>query len=162
MEKVYMDIVGDKVVLKPYSLEMCHAFYRKYRSDPMMTYDEYVYDLEKVNQFYTSKVLDKSRCFFAIYSNNIIIGEIQLKRINYEEKSCALSIHLSCDKYKGLGYGSEAEKLIIEFAKLELRMKTIYADTVHRNSRSKHILQKLSFIYLYDDNNLSYFKLDVL
>jgi len=162
MEKVYMDIVGDKVILKPYSLEMCHSFYREYISDPEMTYDEYIYDFEKVNQFYTNKVLDKSRCFFAIYVNNDIVGETQLKRINYKEKSCTLSIHLSCDKYKGLGYGSESEKLIIEYAKVELRMKTIYADTVHRNSRSKHVLQKLGFIYLYDDNNLSYFKLDIL
>ncbi len=157
-----MDIIGNIVELKPYSLEMCHTFYREYISDSMMTYDKYVYNEEKVNQFYTSKVLDKSRCFFAIYSENTIIGEIQLKRINYEEKSCTLSIHLIHDKYKGLGYGSEAERLIIDYAKAELSIKTIYADTVHRNYRSKHILRKLGFIFLYDDENLSYFKLDNL
>ena len=156
-----MEIIGDKIILKSYTLERCHEFYRSYISDPSMTYSNYIYIEEKVNEYFRSKVLDQSRHFFAICINESVIGEIQLKRINLEKRHGTLSIHLINDKYKGYGYGTEAEKLMIEFAGNELGLQTIYADTVHRNDRSKHILLKLGFEYLYDDEVLSYFKIDL-
>ena len=156
-----MEITGEKIILKLYTLERCHEFYRLYISDPSMTYSNYIYIEEKVNQYYKSKVLDQSRHFFAVCINERVIGEIQLKRINLEKKNGTLSIHLINDNYKGYGYGTEAEKLMIEYARNELGLQTIYADTVRRNDRSKHILLKLGFEYLYDDEVLSYFKIDL-
>ena len=72
-----------------------------------------------------------------------------------------LSVCLVNDAFKSKGYGTEAEKLIIDYAINTLGLKTIYADAVHRNHRSKHILEKLGFKHLYDDEALAYYKLNV-
>lgn len=157
-EVVKMVLKGEKIVLAPYTIERCHAFFKDYVADPAMTYDAYTYDKEKVDRYYQNKVLDTSRIFFAICHNDETVGEIQIKRIDKEKLCGTLSIHLVNDAFKGKGYGTEALQLLIDYAINTLGLKTIYADAVHRNHRSKHILEKLGFEYLYDDDVLSYYK----
>ncbi len=150
--------MGEKIVLKPYTLERCHEFYKDYISDPAMTYDNYIYDKDEVDTYFQNKVLDTKRRFFAICYDNKVIGEIQLKRIDFERLCGTLSIHLVNDTVKGKGFGTEAEELLIEYAIKELGLHTIYADAIHRNNRSKHILEKLGFEHIYDDEALAYYK----
>lgn len=154
-------IKGEKIVLMPYTLERCHEFFIDYVSDSAMTYDTYIYDKEKVDRYYQNKVLDVSRCFFAICFNEKTIGEIQIKRIDTEKQCGTLSIHLVNDSFKGKGYGTEAEQLLLNHATNTLGLKTIYADAVHRNQRSKHILEKLGFTYLYSDDDLTFYKFSI-
>lgn len=156
-----MIIKGEKIVLMPYTLERCHEFFIDYVADSTMTYDAYVYDKEKVDRYYQNKILDVSRCFFAICHNEKTIGEIQIKRIDTEKQCGTLSIHLVNDSFKGKGYGTEAQQLLLDHATNILGLKTIYADAVHRNHRSKHILEKLGFEYLYNDDDLAYYKFSV-
>lgn len=153
-----MIIKGEKVVLVPYTIERCHEFFIEYVADSAMTYDTYVYDKEKVDRYYQNKVLDVRRCFFAISHNEKTIGEIQIKRIDTEKLCGTLSVHLINDSFKGKGYGTEAQRLLIDHVANTLGLKTIYADAVHRNYRSKHILEKLGFEHLYNDDDLSYYK----
>lgn len=70
-----------------------------------------------------------------------------------------LSIHLINDTVKGKVYGTEAEHLLIQYAKDELDLSTIYEDAVHRNLRSIHILIKLGFEHYDNDMELTFFKL---
>ena len=152
-----VELQGEKIVLAPYAIERCHAFYKDYVADPAMTYDTYTYDKEETDRYYQNKVLDKSRIFFAICHNDKTVGEIQIKRIDKKKLCGTLSIHLVNDEYKGKGYGTEAQRLLIDYAINALGLKIIYADAVHRNHRSKHILEKLGFEHLYDDDALAYY-----
>ncbi|WP_426348600.1 GNAT family N-acetyltransferase [Alloiococcus sp. CFN-8] len=156
---VKLEVKGEKIVLVPYTKERCHDFFKDYVADSAMTYEVYAYDKEKVDIYYQNKVLDTSRLFFAIAFNDKTIGEIQIKRIDREKLCGTLSVCLVNDSHKGKGYGTEAEKLIIDYAINTLGFKTIYADAVHRNNRSKHILEKLGFKHLYDDEALAYYEL---
>lgn len=156
-----MDLIGENIVLKPYTLERCHEFYKFYISDSAMTYDMYAYDKEKVDRYYQIRVLDTARRFFAICHDNKVIGEIQLKRIDFEKLCGTLSIHLVDDSVKGKGFGTDAERLLIKYAINDLGLHTIYADAIHRNNRSKHILEKLGFKHLYDDEDLAYYEYSV-
>lgn len=156
-----MVIQGEKIVLAPYTIDRCHAFFKDYVADPAMTYDIYTYDKDEVDRYYQNKVLDTSRIFFAICHNDNTVGEIQIKRIDKEKLCGTLSISLVNDGFKGKGYGTEAQKLLIDYAINTLGLKIIYADAVHRNNRSKHILQKLGFEHLYDDDALAYYKYSV-
>ena len=156
-----MELPGEKITLKPYTIERCHDFYKDYISDTAMTYDAFVYDKEKVDRYYENKVLDTGRCFFAICHNDKTIGEIQLKRIDLEKLCGTLSVHLINDTFKGKGYGTEAQKLLTDYAINTMGLKIIYADAIHRNSRSKHILEKLGFKHLYDDNDLAYYRFSI-
>jgi RimJ/RimL family protein N-acetyltransferase len=74
-------------------------------------------------------------------------------------KTGNLAIHLVNDSVKGKGYGSEAEGLIINYAFDQIGLNTVYADTVLRNKRSQHVLEKLGFKYVYEDEVFKYYEL---
>lgn len=125
----------------------------------MMTDEIYVYDELKVDKYYDLKVLNDSRRFFAIMLGSEIIGEIQLKNIDFDQKHATLSIILREDSVKNKGYGTDAERLIFQYAKDHLHLKTIFADAVKRNMRSKHVFEKLGFSYIKSDDVLDYYEL---
>ena len=148
------------ISLEMYTLEKCHEFWKEYISDYDMWKEDYIYDKEKVDKYYNTKVTDKSRKFFAICYEGKIVGEVQLKYIDLKHKHGTMSIHFSKNSYKNRGWGTEAEQLIIKYAFEKLRLNTIYADTVIRNTRSQHVLKKNGFIYIHDDEILRYYKLE--
>ncbi|MBE0600195.1 MAG: N-acetyltransferase, partial [Firmicutes bacterium] len=41
----------------------------------------------------------------------------------------------------------------------ELGLTAIYADAVHRNAHSRHVLRKLGFVYTHEDDLLRYYVL---
>ncbi len=148
---------NNMVTLQPYSNELCHEYWKEYISDPDMWDFEYVYDYEKVENYYQIKIVDKTRIIFAICVDDKIIGEIQLKKIDVENKHATLSIAISNNQYKNHGYGTKAQKLIIDYAFNQLNLKIIYADVVHKNLRSMHVLEKVGFKYTHNDEIFSYF-----
>ncbi len=152
-----MNIEGKLIILSEYTRQRCHQLYKEYVSDPMMTFDEYLYDTKKVDLYFDTKVLAENRRFFAILKDESIIGEIQIKYINNVEGYGTMSILLKNDSVKDMGYGTEAEKMMLKYAKEELKLKTIYADAVKRNMRSKYILEKIGFVYIKSDENLDYY-----
>lgn len=148
------------ITLEIYTLDKCHEFWKEYVSDYDMWEEDYIYDKEKVNKYYKSKVCDKSRHFFAICYQGKVVGEIQIKCIDLKDKHGTLSIHFSNNSYKNHGWGTEAEYLITKYAFEELGLDKIYADTVIRNTRSQHVLEKNGFIYTHNDGVLRYYKLE--
>lgn len=148
----------DKIELLSYSLERCHEFYKNYTADPMMTHEPFVYHKDHIDKYYKNKVMDPNRRYFAIVYQSKTIGEIQIKHIDPVDKSGTLSIIIGEDKHKNMGFGSEAIKLILKYAKDQLKFKKIYADAIHRNKRSQHVLEKIAFEYLKEDDVLKYYQ----
>lgn len=154
-----MDIKGEKVILKPLTRQLCHEIYKKYVADPMMTDEIYEYSKEKVDNYFDERTKDPKRKIFAITVDEEAIGEVQIKYIDYTMKKGNLGIHIVNDSFKGKGYGTEAEQLIINYAFDQIGLNTLYADAVIRNTRSQHVLQKLGFRYVYEDEVFKYYEL---
>ena len=153
-----------KICLLPYTKERVHEFFKYYVPDAMIfSKDEdittYTYHEDKVDHYYETKVLDPTRRYFAICLGEKTIGEIQLKYIDFEKSSGTLSIALSNNTVKGYGYGPQAEEQILNYAFNELGLSTVYADTVIRNKRSQHVLEKQGFIYTHEDDMLRYYEI---
>ena len=151
-----------KICLLPYTKERVHEFFKDYVPDAMIfSKDEdittYTYHEDKVDHYYETKVLDPTRRYLAICLGEKTIGEIQLKYIDFEKSSGTLSIALSNNTVKGYGYGSQAEEQILNYAFNELGLSTVYADTVLRNKRSQHVLEKHGFVYTHEDDMLRYY-----
>lgn len=149
----------DRVTLEPYTQERCQAFWRGYTADPAMWEGAYVYDEARAADYYQSKVKQPDRVFFAVCLQGETIGEIQLKRIDRVRKSATLSVHLSDDRYKNQGFGTQAIRLMADYGFAELDLSEIYADAVHRNARSRHVLEKLGFSCTHEDASLRYYVL---
>ena len=154
----------EELKLQRMTRNLCHDLYKEWENDEAIYMDSglfkpYVYNEDAVNRYYDSKQ-DLSRIMFAIMLADKPIGELQLKQIDYDNKECTLSIHMQNDEVKGKGYGTEAERLAIQYAFEELGMKAVNADTVVKNVRSQHILDKLGFEFIKEAGDFKYYRLE--
>ncbi|MBR3839878.1 MAG: GNAT family N-acetyltransferase [Erysipelotrichales bacterium] len=144
--------------------EFCHEFFKGFQSDAdiymdMSKYNEYQYDKNKVDAYFETQQ-KTNRIVFLIMLDDKPIGEIKLKDIDYETKSCTLSIHLQNDLVKNKGYGTKAEKLAIDYAFNELHLNKVYADAVLKNERSQHVLEKVGFTLIRKDDTFMYYVIE--
>lgn len=141
-----------EIFLRVMTRELCHELYKSWANDPaiyqdMALFTPYHYDKNTVNGSFDSKQ-NPSRVLFAIMRDGRPIGELQLKRIDMESRECTLSIHMQNDAVKGRGYGTCAEKLALKYAFDVLGMAAVNADTMIKNTRSQHVLEKVGFQYI--------------
>lgn len=160
LEALYMD----EILLIPMTQELCHEFFREFENDEnifadMSLFKAYQYDKERVDAYFLNQQKD-NRIVFMIMLKGHPIGEIKIKDIDNTTGECTLSIHMQNDSFKGKGYGTKAEQLAIAYAFDELKMKKVYADVIHKNKRSQHILEKLGFQFLREDDMFRYYVLE--
>lgn len=149
--------------LKKMTRDLCHELYKNWENDPsiygdMSAFSPYVYRTESVDKYFDAKNIP-SRVLFAIMLDGIPIGELQLKYIDWINAECTLSIHLQNDAVKGKGYGTQAERLAVQYAFNELGMKTIHADAILKNTRSQHVLEKVGFQLVGEDDAFKYYRI---
>lgn len=154
----------EQISLQLMTRELCHQIYEKWENDDSIYMDmglfkTYIYDEEKVDKYFDAKQ-NPSRMLFAIMLGDNAIGELQLKQIDMKTKECTLSIHMQNDAAKGKGYGTRAEQLAIEYAFEKLGMKAVNADTVIKNIRSQHVLEKVGFQFIKEDGDFRFYRIE--
>ena len=155
--------MSERVYLLAMTAEMYHEYFKEYQNDLDLyldknTYVDYVYDEEKVNQ-YIQRQIDLNRKSFTIMYGEEIVGELIIK--NTEEGKCAtLGITLRNAKYKDKGYGTQAERLAVEYVFDELDIPTLYANSILSNTRSQHVLEKVGFRLTGEDEEFKHYKID--
>ncbi len=141
------------IELLPMTRERMHEMFRDFSVDPAIFADlslyeqkkHYVYDPQKVDALFDMRENEEGSIAFAIMLGRTVIGEVSLRHFSPETRECELSIHLKNDSVKGLGYGTEAERLAIRYAFDVLGAESVYADSLFQNGRSRHVLEKLGF-----------------
>lgn len=142
--------------------ELCHELFRSWENDPdiymdMALFKPYRYDEAAVNRYFDAKQ-SPSRVLLAIMKDSAPVGEIQLKQIDRERGECTLSIHMQNDACKGRGYGTCAERLALQYAFGTLGMAAVNADVVVKNTRSQHVLEKVGFQFVKEENGFRYYR----
>ena len=134
--------------------EMYHAFFKEYQNDPDLylnpqDFSEYRYEANKVDA-YIQKQIDLKRQPFAILYGDEIIGELKL--YNIKANVCAtLGITMKQRQFKDRGFGTKAEMLAIKYVFEELDIPVLYADSILTNTRSQHVLEKVGFQFIRED-----------
>lgn len=152
------------IQLKKMTRELCHELYKHWSNDASVYADisefkPYTYNEAHVGRYFESKN-EPSRIVFAIMLDGSPIGELQLKRIDWEKAECTLSIHMQNDTVKGKGYGTQAERLAVKIAFEEMGMVAVNADTIMKNTRSQHVLEKVGFRFVGDDGTFKYYRIE--
>lgn len=152
------------IELKKMTRPLCHELYKDWCNDAsiymdMSLFKPYVYDKASVDRYFDSKN-EPSRIVFAIMLDGKPIGELQLKEIDREKAECTLSIHLQNDAVKDKGYGTQAERLAVKYAFDQLGMVAVNADTVLKNTRSQHVLEKVGFHFTGEDEMFKYYRIE--
>ena len=142
--------------------DLMHRFYQSFAFDPAAIPDgksltAYKYDTNVVNQRY-DKHISQGKQHYAIILYDQVIGDIYLKHIDSTTRSAEMGIHIVNDKYKNKGYGTYAEKLLLQHAFNELGLETVYANTLTKNKRSKRALIKAGFREIDNDDQFCYFE----
>ena len=150
----------DQISLCVMTRELCHQLYQGWENDPaiymdMGLFSPYCYSKEAVDRYFDAKQTP-DRVLFAILKGGAPVGELQLKQIDREKRECTLSVHMQNDGVKGRGYGTQAERLALRYAFDVLDMAAVNADTVVKNTRSQHILEKLGFQHVGDEGDFRY------
>ena len=152
------------IELQKMTRELCHELYKGWSNDAsiytdMSLFKPYSYEKAAVDRYFDSKN-EPSRILFAIMLEDRPIGELQLKQIDHDKKECTLSIHMQNDAVKGKGYGTQAERLAVKIAFDELGMAAVNADTVMKNTRSQHVLEKAGFRLVGEDGAFKYYRIE--
>ena len=154
--------MNQKIHLQPMDRMLLHEYYKGFVMDAdifmdMGNFREYTYAPERVDAYFDKLQSQKDRLDFLIMNDEKPIGEIALKHIDETTRQCELSIHLQNDSVKNKGYGTQAERLILEYAFQTLGMKTVIADSVLKNKRSQHTLEKVGFQETGRDDTFVYY-----
>ena len=86
--------------------------------------------------------------FFAIrlMETDRLVGTCQLHSINTIHRSAELQIRLGDPADRGQGYGTEAVKLLLEFAFADLNLHRVYLHVFARNEPAIVVYEKAGFI----------------
>lgn len=135
------------IMLRPFTREEYHDFYRRYRPDPIMDPRPYRYSREHVDRCYDYDLsrADWSPTFGIFNEESVAVGTLSLKRIDRAKNCCEIGIVMANDRCKNRGYGTEAMRQAIVMAREAYGLRTILADTMGSNLRMQHILEKLGF-----------------
>lgn len=152
------------ISLRPMNREDLHAYYRHFEQDPdvfmdMGQFAAYQYDAARVDALYDARSRQEDRRDFFVMLGGAPIGEVCLKHIDPANKTCELSIHLQNDAVKNRGYGSRAQLLALAYAFDELGMDEVHANAVLKNKRSQHVLAKLGFEQVGQDQTFIYYQI---
>ena len=152
------------IELKKMTRELCHELYKGWSNDAsiymdMSLFKPYSYNKASVDRYFDSKN-EPSRIIFAIMLDGKPIGELQLKQRDLEKAECTLSIHMQNDAVKDKGYGTQAEQLAVKYAFDELGMVAVNADTIMKNTRSQHVLEKVGFHLIGEDGTFKYYRIE--
>lgn len=145
-----ISIQGDNICLRSFKRNKYHQLWKSYVADSVMDPNPYLYNEEKVNIRFDSITKNES-----VYPrigifllDETVIGEVSIKRIDYDKGKCELGIFLANDNYKGLGYGTKAVKLAIDYIFNTLKLKNIYADTMGSNLKMQKIFNNFGFKFI--------------
>ena len=153
----------EEVSLCVMTRELCYALYRNWEQDPDICMDmerfvPYVYSADKADRCFDKRRQDPSCVYFAVMKGGAPVGELLLKKIDRERRECTLSIHMQNDTVKGKGYGTSAERQGLQYAFGVLGMTAVNADTVRKNTRSQHVLEKIGFRHIKDEGGSRYYQ----
>lgn len=135
------------VILRPFTREEYHDFFRRYVPDPIMDPRPYRYQWEHVERCYDYDLSRKDWYpNFGIFdSDGMSVGILSLKRIDNVYHRCEIGLMMVDDTCKGKGYGTDALRQAIRLAQERYDVRTILADTTGSNHRMQHLLDKLGF-----------------
>lgn len=141
--------------------ELYDSYFQDYENDPDLYFDKdqckpYVYSAEGVAQ-YIERKKRKHQIPMAICCGGEIIGELIFKDL-IPNDSVTIGISLRKAMYKDHGYGTQAEKLALDYAFETLGVKTVFADSILTNTRSQHVLEKAGFVETHRDKMFVYYK----
>ena len=146
--KYFKRLEGDRIYLSPMNPEDAETYTKWLNNRQINQYLSVHNSLISING--EKEFLDKfstQEFLLAIVKkdNDELIGNIGLEDINYKNGTGELGIFIGEESCLGKGYGTEAIKLLTDYAFKELRLHSIYLRTYDFNERAQKAYEKCGF-----------------
>jgi len=104
-------------------------------------------DLEKARQWYATRAAHHDRLDLAIVerATGEYVGEAVLNKLDPDNRSCSFRISLIGPRAFGRGLGSEATRLILDYAFTTVGLHRVELDVFDFNPRARHVYEKVGF-----------------
>lgn len=141
--------VGEHIFLSPVYEKDSEEFFKWMNS---MNTTDYIGATTKVCTFTGEqewvKSLDQSHDYtfsICLLEDDTLIGNISIRNINNVGRTCELGIMIGDDTQRSKGLGTEAIKLMLDFAFNYLNMHSVYLDYLGCNARARRCYEKAGF-----------------
>jgi len=91
-------------------------------------------------------------------NDGTVIGDVALQGIDRANRSCSLGIGMAKIENRRKGYGTQALRLILEYAFKNQGFERITANTMEINIPAQKVLEKLGFILEGRERKAAYFR----
>lgn len=150
------------IKLQKITLEGMNELDRNFQRDPatfadMSLFSEYHYSPEETRKRF-ERYSAPDRRHFLILLDGRPVGEIGVKHIDWERREGELSIHLQNDAVKNRGIGTKAERFLLAYAFEELGLNAVTARVIEKNTRSRHVLEKVGFVFVRQENGFLHYR----
>lgn len=100
---------------------------------------------------YEEKLEKETKKFFTICSNETKIGFMGLSNINKKIGNASVFILIGEDEYMGKGIGRQSMDYLINYAFIDMSLKTLYLQVEKTNFVAIHLYEKIGFQKLDED-----------
>ena len=146
--KYFKKLVGEHVYISPMNIEDADK-YAEWLNNPeinkFLSTNSSLISIYKEKE-YLEEIANKDYHYSIVkLDNDELIGSIAIDNINYKDGNAQLGIFIGEENNLGKGYGTEAIKLLTNFAFKELRLHMIYLTVVSNNPRAYKSYEKCGF-----------------
>jgi RimJ/RimL family protein N-acetyltransferase len=104
----------------------------------------YPINAEQEREYFEEQISDREDLNLAICADGEITGTVGLHDLDQRAGNCEIGLWLA-PEFHGEGYGTEASRLLTDYAFRELRMHRVTARVLATNPASARIWEKLGF-----------------
>lgn len=151
-DRPVINILGDRVALGPLRRDLAPLFERwmnDFATRRLSGFPEPAepWTADRVAQFLERAAVDSGRSWFLIDETATWrpVGHANLRDINHQHRTAEFGITIGDPSDRGTGYGTEATRLILDYAFTALGLHNVLLDTTEFNAAAIRAYQKAGF-----------------
>jgi len=142
-------INGESIYLKSLDIDNATEEYASWLNDKEVNHylETRVATREDLEKYIEEKNKSDEALFLGIFSidTDEHIGNIKLEPIDFEKKQGTIGILIGNKKYWGKGVGTEATKLLVDYAFRELSLEEVNLGVILENKAAIRVYEKVGF-----------------
>lgn len=148
--KYFKKLIGDRIYLSPRNSEDVEIFTQWLNDFEITDYtgrSAGIVTLENEKQYLENKLTNDNHKAFVIVdlTTDKMVGTLSLENINYNNRTAVLGIFIGDSEYRSNGYGTEAIRLLLDFAFNYVNLNSIKLDVLSCNERAIKCYKKCGF-----------------
>ncbi|WP_410654773.1 GNAT family N-acetyltransferase [Amycolatopsis sp. lyj-112] len=144
------ELTGETVVLKQLDESYFEASWKALQEPETirLTGTHTVFTEEQIRKWLASRPGLDDRADYAIVrdEDGVYLGDVVLSGLDEDNRSAAFRIALTGPDVFGKGYGTEATKLILDFAFEVVGLHRVSLEVFDFNPRARHVYEKCGFV----------------